>query len=105
MSYEEPVYPVWVPKSRILTQPLLTSRKTWANASNQARATANGLPTILGVALAALIGSAPLSGFRGEYIPWRANVVGAAGLAGIALTLFSFVVSVWCRKLRTSRTS
>jgi hypothetical protein len=92
MSWEELVYPVWVPKSG--SDPTLADfEKNWANASNQARATAKWLATILGVALAALIGSAPLSGLRGEYIPWRAYVVGAAGLACIALTLF-LVVSV-----------
>lgn len=92
LSWEELVYPVWVPKSG--SDPTLADfEKTWANASNQARATAKWLATILGVALAALIGSAPLSGLRGEYIPWRAYVVGAAGLACIALTLF-LVVSV-----------
>jgi hypothetical protein len=92
LSWKEPVWPVWVPKSG--SDPTLADfEKTWANASNQARATAKWLATILGVALAALIGSAPLSGFRGEYIPWRAYVVGAAGLACIACTLF-LVVSV-----------
>lgn len=90
ISCKEPVWPVWVPKPG--SDPTLANfEKTWANASNQARATAKWLATILGLALAALIGSAPLSGLRGEYIPWYAYVIGGAGLACIAVTLFLVV--------------
>jgi hypothetical protein len=86
----EPVWPVWVPESGSDSN-LAEFEKTWANASRQARATAKWLAAILGIALAALIGSAPLSGIRGEYIPLRAYVIGAAGLACIAFTLFLVV--------------
>ena len=86
----EPVWPVWVPDPGSDSN-LAEFEKTWANASRQARATAKWLAAILGLALAALIGSAPLSGIRGEHIPLLAYIIGAAGLACIAFTLFLVV--------------
>lgn len=90
VCFKEPVWPVWVPESNSGKIPA-DFEDTWAKASDQARATAKWIATILGVALAALIGSAPLSGIRGKHIPWPTYIIGAAGLACIALTLFLVV--------------
>jgi hypothetical protein len=89
-SLKEPIWPVWVPESGS-DKALANFEANWANASAQARATAKWIATILGVALAALIGSAPLSGIRNEDIPLLAYVTGGIGLACIAFTLFLVV--------------
>lgn len=90
LECNEPVWPVWVPESDSESA-LAKFEENWADAADQARSTAKWLAAILGTALAALVGSAPLSGIRGEYIPWLAYVMGAAGVACISFTLFLVV--------------
>jgi hypothetical protein len=88
--FTERVWPAWVPGPDSGSS-LTDFEKNWADASSQARATAKWIATILGLALAALIGSAPLSGIRNEYIPLRAYIIGGIGLVCIACTLFLVV--------------
>jgi hypothetical protein len=89
-QFTERVWPVWVPGPDSGST-LADFEKNWADASRQARATAKWIATILGLALAALIGSAPLSGIRNDDIPLRAYVIGAIGFVCIAFTLFLVV--------------
>jgi len=63
-------------------------QKHWEDASVQARSTAKWIATIIGAALGALIGTAPLSGLQGKQIPESAIIAAALGLVLIATTLF-----------------
>jgi hypothetical protein len=87
IKFEEPVWPIWVPTPDSETT-VADFEKQWADASAQARSTAKWLATVLGAALAALIGSAPLANLRDLYVPWLAYLYGGAGLVLLALTLF-----------------
>lgn len=87
INFEEPLWPIWVPTPDSETT-VADFEKQWADASAQARSTAKWLATVLGAALAALIGSAPLANLRGLYVPWLAYLYGGVGLVLVALTLF-----------------
>lgn len=87
LKFEEPVWPIWVPTPDSETT-VADFEKQWADASAQARSTAKWLATVLGAALGALIGSAPLANLRDLYVPWLAYLYGGAGLVLLALTLF-----------------
>ena len=86
-SVKEVIRPAWIPVPDSDTA-VSEFEKHYADASAQARSTAKWMATILGVALAALIGSAPLSGMRGQNIPLGAYIAGGVGLACIVVTLF-----------------
>jgi hypothetical protein len=73
-------------------------QKHWSERETQARTTAKWIATSLGVALAALVGTAPLSGLSKEYIPREAYIYAAEGLILIGITIF-FVVRVLVPKI------
>jgi hypothetical protein len=87
IEFEEPVWPIWVPTPDSETT-VADFEKQWADASAQARSTAKWIATVLGAALAALIGSAPLANLRDLYVPRLAYLYGGVGLVLVALTLF-----------------
>jgi hypothetical protein len=87
IKFKEPLWPVWVPSPDSETS-MADFEKQWADASAQARSTSKWLATVLGVALAALIGSAPLTNLRDLHVPWYAYVYGGVGLALVVLVLF-----------------
>jgi hypothetical protein len=68
-------------------------QKHWEDASTQARSTAKWIATIIGAALGALIGTAPLSGLQGKQIPGSAMIAAVLGILFIGVTLF-FVLRV-----------
>lgn len=63
-------------------------QKHWQDASMQARSTAKWIATIIGAALGALIGTAPLSGLQGKQIPESAMISAALGVLFIGVTLY-----------------
>ncbi len=72
-----------------------TADRYWAEAAREARSTAKWIAAALGVALAAVVGTAPLTPLGGEDVDWWSGP-GAAVVAGVLLlgvTLF-LVVSV-----------
>jgi hypothetical protein len=84
---KENIWPIWVsPKESDTT--ISDFQKHWDDASTQARTTAKWIATILGAALAALIGTAPLSGIRNQHIPVIAYVLASIGLVLVGVTLF-----------------
>jgi len=64
--------------------------KYWAEAARQARSTAKWIATSLGAALAAIIGTAPLTPLGGKGVHWLSvpGVVITIGLVLLGLTLF-----------------
>jgi hypothetical protein len=85
--FTETLWPIWVPEAD--TDATVSGFQShWEDMSNQARSTAKWIATVLGAALAALIGSAPLSGIRGDHVPTRAYVLGGIGLLLVVATLF-----------------
>lgn len=87
INFEEPVWPVWVPALDCETT-IADFEKECADDSALARSTSKWLVTILGAALALLIGSAPLANLHDVNIPWYAYLYGGIGLAFVVLTLF-----------------
>jgi hypothetical protein len=83
----ELVWPIWVPQVESDSS-ASDFKKTWDDAASQSRTTAKWIASILGAALAALIGTAPLSGVRNEYIPWDAYLCAGIGLGLIVLTIY-----------------
>jgi hypothetical protein len=97
-TLNEPLTPIYVPtknddsnksdKQSDNQEGMAGFQKHWDDASAQARSTSKWIATVLGAALAALIGTAPLSGLQGKQIPPLAFGAAAAGLFLIAVTLF-----------------
>jgi hypothetical protein len=69
--------------------------KYWAEAASQARSTAKWIATSLGAALAAIIGTAPLTPLGGEDVDWQSypGLAIAAGIGLLGVTFF-MVISV-----------
>jgi len=86
IEFREPIWPIWVPQPDSDTT-IADFETHWNDASTQARSTAKWIATVLGAALAALIGTAPLAGFRDQDIPWYAYLSGGVGLVLIIVTL------------------
>jgi hypothetical protein len=83
----EQVWPIWVPQEDSDSS-ASDFEKSSEDSASQARSTAKWVATILGAALAALIGSAPLSGIRDDYIPRAAYLCAGFGLAFLVFTIF-----------------
>jgi len=106
---KEHLYPIYVPavpaadpnKTAGASKPaggadlVATTDAYWAKAAEQARSTAKWIATVLGAALVAIVGTAPLSPLGGQDIDWQSTygyMIGV-GLLLLGVTLF-MVVSV-----------
>ena len=89
---ERVIWPGWPARSKAeidaLGSPLSDLREDWSKAGNRLRDSAKWLATVIGAALASLIGTSPLSGMRGHRPELPAVLLAAAGLALLGLTLF-----------------
>jgi hypothetical protein len=91
--FVESVTPVYVPEEASGTSTdsgaaMSNFQRHWDDASIQARATAKWIATALGVALAALVGTAPLTNLSQRYIPGDSYLLAGSALFLIGLTLF-----------------
>lgn len=88
---ERVIWPGWSATSKAeidaLGSPLSDMQEYWSQASNRLRDSAKWLATVLGAALASLIGTSPLSGMRGHRPEVPAVLLAAAGLVLLGLTL------------------
>ena len=79
--FRETVSPIYVPdrsedKATDSSRAMTAFQKHWDESATQPRTTAKWIATALGAALAALVGTAPLTGLSDDYIPpevyaWR----------------------------------
>jgi len=82
-------------KSADQTDATATTDAFWAKAPDQARSTAKWIATVIGAALAAIVGTAPLSPLGGKDIDWvsLSGLLIGIGLALLGVTIF-LVLSV-----------
>jgi hypothetical protein len=83
------------PKNAPSSGAVATADKHWAEATAQARSTAKWIATTLAAALAAVVGTAPLTSLNGSDVDWESQAGGAllVGIGLIGITLF-MVISV-----------
>jgi hypothetical protein len=91
--FRETVSPIYVPdrsddKHTDSSAAMAEFQKHWDESATQARTTARWIATALGAALAALVGTAPLTGLSDDYIAWWAYGSAALGLVLVGVTLF-----------------
>ena len=83
------IWPTWpTGESTAADSPLAGVQQSWAKASDRLRDSANWLATVLGVALAAVVGTSPLTPLRQHHPAGIAIGLGLGGLALLGLTLF-----------------
>lgn len=89
---ERVIWPGWSARSReeidALGSPLADMENYWSTVGNRLRDSAKWQATVLGAALAAVIGTSPLSGMREHRMHGAAIIVAAAGLALLGATMF-----------------
>jgi hypothetical protein len=94
---EEIIWPTWPGTAEaeraLAASPLAGLHDEWSRAGNRLRDSAKWMATVLGAALAALIGASPLGEFKDHKLHGWAIVLGAAGLILLGITLF-FVLQV-----------
>jgi hypothetical protein len=107
-SFTEPIFPIYVPpvaeqtdarttRSADQADPTATTDAFWAKAPDQARSTAKWIATVIGAALAAIVGTAPLSPLGGKDIDWVSLpgfliVIGLVLLGGTIFLVLSVLV-------------
>lgn len=88
---ETVIWPTWPTtageESTAEESPLADLQKYWSTAGNRLRDSAKWMATVLGAALATLIGTSPIAGFRGHHPQGIAIAIGAAGLIFLAITM------------------
>lgn len=89
-SSTETVWPIWVPPAQEKTA-ADRFHEYWKASTDQTRSTAKWMATVLGAALAALLGTAPLTGLRNTGVTPLALTVAVIGLLLIGITLFLVV--------------
>lgn len=83
------IWPTWpTGKSASSDSPLAEKQECWTKAGDRLRDSAKWMATVLGVALAAVVGTSPLTPMRQHHPAAVAIVLGLGGLALLGTTLF-----------------
>jgi hypothetical protein len=86
------IWPAWPSRSEdqvvLADSPLTGVQEYWAEAGSRLRDSAKWMATVLGAALAAIVGTSPLTLFAAHHPRKTAIVVGLAGVAFLFITLF-----------------
>ncbi len=81
---EEVIWPAWpaspAEEASIAAMPLADLQKYWSKAGNRLRDSAKWMATVLGAAIAAIIGTTPLASLNGHHLQLAAALIGLAGL-------------------------
>jgi hypothetical protein len=89
---EEVIWPTWpgtAEAERVLAaSPLAGLHDDWSRAGNRIRDSAKWMATVLGAALAALVGASPLGAFKDQKLHGWAITFGTTGLILLGITLF-----------------
>lgn len=88
---EEVIWPTWpatpAEEAAVAAMPLAALQKYWSKAGNRLRDSAKWMATVLGAAIAAVIGTTPLASLNGHHLQVAAALVGLAGLILLGVTL------------------
>ena len=88
---EEVIWPAWpatpAEEASVAAMPLADLQKYWSNAGNRLRDSAKWMATVIGAAIAAVIGTTPLASLHGHHLQSAAALIGLAGLILLGLTL------------------
>jgi hypothetical protein len=88
---EDVIWPAWPAtieeETEVATTPLADLQRYWSEAGNRLRESAKWLATVLGAALAAVIGTSPSADLSRHHLQVIAAVIGAAGLLCLAITM------------------
>jgi hypothetical protein len=86
------IWPSWPSRSEdqaaLADSPLTGVQEYWAEVSSRLRDSAKWMATVLGAALATIVGTSPLTLFAAHHPKKTAIVVGLAGVAFLFITLF-----------------
>jgi hypothetical protein len=86
------IWPTWPTRSEdeaaLAASPLAEVQQDWSTVSNRLRDSAKWMATVLGAALATVVGASPLAGLNEHHPQGIAIALGLIGLAFLGLTLF-----------------
>ena len=86
------IWPTWPVRSEdeaaLATSPLADVQSNWATVSDRLRDSAKWMATVLGAALATVVGASPLAGLSAHHPQGIAIALGLAGLILLGVTLF-----------------
>jgi hypothetical protein len=92
LERDEVVWPVWpatpAEEASVAAMPLADLQKYWSKAGNRLRDSAKWMATVIGAAIAAVIGTTPLVSLNGHHLQLAATLIGLAGLIFLGITLF-----------------
>ena len=87
----EVIWPAWpattTEEAAVAVMPLADLQRYWSEAGNRLRDSAKWMATVLGAAIAAVIGTTPLASLRGHHLQLTAALIGLAGLILLGVTM------------------
>jgi len=87
----EVIWPTWPAtiqdETAASASPLADLQEYWSTAGNRLRESAKWMATVLGAALATVVGTSPLAGLSGHHFQVPAAVIGFAGLVCLGVTM------------------
>jgi hypothetical protein len=91
MERKEVIWPTWpatpAEESSAAAVPLADLQKYWSKAGNRLRDSAKWMATVIGAAIAAVIGTTPLASLNAHHLQVAVALIGLAGLFLLGLTL------------------
>jgi hypothetical protein len=91
MEHEEVVWPTWpatpAEEASVAAIPLADLQKYWSKAGNRLRDSAKWMATVLGAAIAAVVGTTPLASLHGHHFQLAGALIGLAGLILLGVTM------------------
>ena len=85
------IWPTWPNRledeAAMRRSPLDEAHDYWTNAANRLRDSAKWMATVLGAALAAVVGTSPLAHLEGHRLTWISVTLGVCGLLLLGITL------------------
>jgi hypothetical protein len=88
---EEVIWPTWPAtiedEAEVATSPLADLQRYWSTAGNRLRESAKWMATVIGAALAAVIGTSPSANLSSHHFRVAAAVIGLMGLLSLGTTM------------------
>jgi hypothetical protein len=88
---EDVIWPTWPAtiqdETAVSASPLADLQQYWSTAGNRLRESAKLMATVLGAALAAVVGTSPLAALGSHHLHVRAAVIGFMGLVSLGVTM------------------